>query len=227
MKIWGWQDNRISGLNDNLFAIIQSADDKENLVRAKIVTTSRELGNHYTSTFAGDGGDNKNSTVAGILQGGIWANEFESLKKFENRTLITKAQSLQIWTGFQGQSAPLELEFVAWSKDKAYDEVEGAIAMLEKWTSPQLNDSFVESAKNAIQNLMSGDSEVDDNVFGFTPVPLSISILSKRYDSLYVIQGLSQSQSEMFIMDNGNRTKQTVSLSLVSRTGLSKDQFKM
>jgi hypothetical protein len=220
--LWGWQYQDTNGLNDHLFAIISSKDDYENIVRGRVVNTSSSLQNEYSSVFSGTGADNRHTTVAGILQGGIWANEFESLKKFENRTLITKAQSLQIWTGFQSQQAPLSLEFIAFRDPKL--EVEGAISILEKWCSPQLNESMVDTAKNAIQNLIKA-GEPDDTVFGYTPTHLSISFFGRRYNSVYVIDSISQSQDEIEIEGGGLRTRQIVELSLQSRMGLTKDEI--
>lgn len=222
MKLWGWQYEQTLGLSDGLFILMQSPLDLDNAVRARIVSMSQSLSNNYSNVFEGSGADQKHSSIAGVLQGGIWANEFESLKKFENRTLITKAQSLQIWGGFASQSISLTLEFIALQDPRV--EVEGAIATLERWASPQLNDSFVDTAKKALENLMSSDT-VDDSVFGYTPSPITLNFLSKRYNSQYVITGVEQSQERMVINQNHLRLEQTVSLSLSSRTGLSRDQF--
>jgi len=213
----GWQSHHISGLNPSLFAIISGKGGEP--VRGRIVSRSSTLNNNWASKFEGTDADSKSPTIAGILQSGVWADSVSALKALEGKTLVTKAQTLQIWTGLQAQTLSLELEFVAMSNPML--EVEQPIRQLEYWASPKLHKTSLETAKVALDSIRAGGKASSD-VFGDIPDTINVDFMSKRYNAIYVIDEISQQEDKILIDKSGNRVKMTVSLSLKSKEGITK-----
>ena len=103
----GWQQDR--GLNPNLFVILQDKVSGTS-VRARIISYSVSNQAEWANKFEGTDGDSQFSMTSAILQNGEFAKELDSemAMQLAGKTLITKAQSTQIWTGLQPQSISFE-----------------------------------------------------------------------------------------------------------------------
>jgi len=212
----GWQSKHISGLSPSLFVIISASGES---VRAKIVSRGSTLTNNWANKFEGTDADSKSPTIAGILQSGVWADNISALKALEGKTLVTKAQTLQVWTGLQAQTLNLELEFIA--MDNAKLEVEQAIRQLEYWASPKLHENTIETAKVALDAVRAG-AKASSSVFGDIPNFVTVDFMSKRYNAIYVIDDITQQEDKIMVDKNGNRIKMTVSVTLKSKEGITK-----
>jgi len=189
--VYGWQSQDIQTLDPNLFALISSPND-DVMVRGLIVSKDLSQSNNYANKFEGTDADSKSPTVAGILQSGVWANEFEFLKKLEGKTLMTKAQTIQIFTGLDPLDLNLEIEFIA-QRDTDL-EVEKAIQQLEYWKAPLLKDNSFQTAKEVFDKVISGSGDYE-SVFGEIPNEVNLSFMDKRYNTTFIIESISSSSN--------------------------------
>ena len=230
----GWQQER--GLNPNLFVILQDKVSGTS-VRARIISYSVSNQAEWANKFEGTDGDSQFSTTSAILQSGEFAESIgsEMLARFAGKTLITKAQSIQVWTGLQPQSISLELEFRAFS-DPIY-EVEAPIQELTRMMSPTLNDNVLDSVKKVLEKnkgmaTSKGTTQGDINkategkVLGIVPSKIAVSLFKKRFNGTYRIESMEESIDQVRVDSNGNRIYQIVSLTLGSSEGITKNDVK-
>lgn len=214
----GWSN--IGEMNHNLFAIIQ--DTKTGAaVRGRIISYSISDQQEWQNKFENMDDSNK----IAILQAGVMADDLgmEKLKKLADKTLITQAQSMQVWTGIPPQSITLELEFRALRNP--YSEVEAPIAMLRKMQAPSLKKSLTSEAKKVLAEVKSGSQKaLTSRVLGDVPSEISIQMLGIRFNGLYVIESLDES-GEGFEIKGNSRIKQDVSITFGSRLPVVKDSL--
>jgi len=240
--IYGWQSQDIQTLDPNLFALISSPND-DVMVRGLIVSKDVSQSNNYANKFEGTDADSRSPTFAGILQSGVWSNELEFLRGLEGKTLMTKAQTIQIFTGLDPLDLNLEIEFIA-QRDTDL-EVEKAIQQLEYWKAPLLKDNSLavgaeeyqrlkgvisktitaKTDKEVFDKVMSGIKGMADNIFGEIPNELNISFMDKRYNTTFVIESISMNEDKIMRHRDGGRIRQKVSLSLKSKTGITKNDL--
>ncbi len=226
----GWQQDR--GLNPNLFVILQDKVSGTS-VRARIISYSVSNQAEWANKFEGTDGDSQFSMTSAILQNGEFAKELDSetAMQLAGKTLITKAQSTQIWTGLQPQSISLELEFRAFSDP--INEVEAPIQELTRMMSPILNDNVLDSGKKALEESKSMatskgttqssiDKATEGKVLGVVPAKIAVSLFKKRFNATYRIESMEESVDEVKIDGSGNRVYQRISLSLGSSEGITK-----
>lgn len=221
---YGWQSER--GLNPNLFVTLQDKVSGVS-VRARIISYSVSNQAEWENKFEGTDGDSQYGKTTALLQNGSLADETgsETLKKLEGKTLITKAQSIQVWTGLQPQNITLELEFRAFNDAKT--EVESPIQELTKMMSPVLNDNILHAVKSTTDKTKANTAEdteqtQDGSLLGTVPAKIAVSLFSKRFNATYRIESMDESIDEMRIDGAGNRVYQVVSLTLGSSVGLTK-----
>jgi len=212
----GWQTKHISGLSPSLFAVIN------NTVRGRIVNRGSTLSSNWSNKFEGTDADSQSPTIAGVLQSGVWADAHPALGALKGKTLVTKAQTLQVWTGLQAQTLDLELEFQAFDNPKL--EVEEPIRQLELWASPKLHKTSLETAKVALDAIMASGSmgDTSPSVFGDIPDFVDVDFMGKRYNAVYVIDSIAQQEDTIMVDKNGDRIKMNISLSLKSKEGVTK-----
>lgn len=233
-SVLGWQQAHMGELNPNLFVTFQ---DKKTgtFVRARIISYSVSNQAEWANKFEGSDADSKVPTISAILQSGIYSDKSDKLSHLAGKTLITKAQSVQVWTGLQPQEVSFELEFRAFTN--ASQEVEQPIQALIKMMSPQLNNNMLSNASALLAgsfldeiltttdkaNKIAGSiSEKDAKLLGEVPSDISVSFLSKRFNSTYRIESMEESIDEIKIDRQGNRVYQIVSLTLGSTAGIMK-----
>jgi len=219
--IYGWQSKDIQTLDPNLFVLISSPND-EVMVRGLIVSKDVSQSNNYANKFEGTDADSKSPTIAGILQSGVWSNELELLKRLEGKTLMTKAQTIQIFTGLDPLDLNLEIEFIALRDTDL--EVEKPIQQLEYWKAPLLKDNSFQTAKEVFDKVMSGSGDYD-SVFGEIPNEVNISFMEKRYNTTFIIESISINEDKIMRHRDGGRIRQKVSLGLKSKTGITKNDL--
>lgn len=236
----GWQEQHIGELNRNLFVVIQ--DKKESVsVRGRIVSYSVSNSAEWQNKFEGQDADGRYPMLAAIAQSGIWSDKLQMIDALQGRTLISSAQSIQVWTGLMPQEVSLEIEFRAFSN--ALLEVERPIQALLRMQAPILNKTFIDSAQKAIDNLNSdagavdkfvkegtkeekttGETQKRDTVLGYTPNKISIDFLGKRFNNIdYRIENVTEAVDGLNIDRNGNRVHQIVSMTFGSSIGIMKD----
>lgn len=230
-KSLGWQNER--GLNPNLFVTLQDKVSGVS-VRGRIISYSISNQADWANKFEGSDGDSKLPILSAILQSGAYSDSVDALKAFENRTLITKAQSVQVWTGIQPQNISMEIEFRAFSDPLT--EVEEPIQELTRMMSPVLNDNSIETAKRIAESSKpNGDKKltqedlnkkVEESSLGRVPSKIAVSLFSKRFNATYRIESMDESVDEMKIDGAGNRVYQVVSLTLGSSVGITKQDIK-
>lgn len=216
-----------AGLNENLFITLQ---DKENgtSVKARIISYSISNQADWVNKFEGMDGDSKVPLMSALLQGGAYSKDIEVLKELTAKTLITKAQSIQVWTGLQPQSISLELEFKA-TVDPVL-EVEQPIQKLVRMMSPALKDTSIDTIDavfSSVKALLASGANAQSvktavAPLGDVPSDIAITFFRKRFNSTYRIEGLEESVDEVRIDAVGNRIYQIVSLTLGSTTGIMK-----
>ena len=224
----GWQDER--GLNPNLFVTIQDKVSGVS-VRGRIISYNVSNQAEWENKFEGTDGDSQYGKLTALLQNGSFAGQVgsDTLKKLEGKTMVTKAQSIQVWTGLQPQNINLEIEFRAFND--AVSEVEAPIQELTKMMSPVLNDNSIDAMEKFWNNNEANTNSLtkeelkqvaDGNLLGVVPSKIAVSLFSKRFNATYRIESMDESVDEMRIDGNGNRVYQVVSLSLGSSGGITK-----
>ncbi len=226
----GWQQER--GLNPNLFVTLQDKVSGVS-VRGRIISYSVSNQAEWANKFEGSDADSKLPISTAILQSGAFAKELEFLQDLEGRTMITKAQSIQVWTGLQPQNISLEIEFRAFNDPVS--EVEAPIQELVKMMSPVLKDTTYDSAKKWLEgSKKEGTSKEQSNpkldaegdFTGIVPSKIAVSLFGKRFNATYRIESMDESVDEMKIDGAGNRIYQVVSLTLGSSVGITKSDIK-
>jgi len=226
----------LQGLNENLFVTIQDIENGTS-ARGRIVSYSVSNQAEWANRFEGSSGDSRFPTITALLQSGELAKEIgsDAFMKLRSKTTITKAQSVQVWTGIQPQSIDLQIEFMAFTN--AYTEVEAPIQELVRMQSPVLNDNVIQSAekafdteqKKAVEGGKTQDEinkETGGGFFGTVPSKIAVSLFGKRFNATYRIESMEESVDEIKIDSAGNRIYQVVSLSLGSSAGIMKDDVK-
>ena len=223
--VYGWQDEDVQGLDSNLFVLFSSPNDNEDVfVRGLILNKNKSQNNNYANKFEGTDADSKSPTIAGILQSGVWSNEINGLKELEGKTLITKAQTVQIFTGIEPISLDLEIEFIA--QRDTFLEVENAIKQLEHWASPRLKNNSFETLKQTYDKIIKGTLVADyKEILGDIPNEVNVSFMQKRYNTTFIIESISESEEKIMLHKSGGRIRQKISLSLKSRTGITKNDL--
>jgi hypothetical protein len=190
-----------------------------------LVTSSESNTTNFASKFEDTNIDNQLSSTSSLLQAGEYADKWKALEKFKGRTLITKASTTQVWAGVAPQSISLSLEFKAFTDPQL--EVEKPIKELMKIYSPELVKNQLENTENIIKELWKSGTkaEISKTALGYTPNPISISIMEKYYSLVYFIESINLSQDRVMIDRNGDRIYQVVELSLGSRQGLTKEEL--
>jgi hypothetical protein len=227
--VLGWQQIHMGELNPNLFVTFQ---DKKTgvMVRGRILSYSISDQAEWQNKFEGTDADGKLPTLSAILQSAIYAENSDILRSVAGKTLITKAQSVQVWTGMQPQEITLEVEFRAFSN--ASIEVEQAIQALRKMSAPQLKDHMLDSVSKALNGVEVDKALTDEQkakkisgmeALGDVPSEIAVSITQKRFNSTYRIENITESVEEFQIDRKGNRIYQVVSITLGSKAGIMKD----
>ena len=225
-QVAGWTN--FGNLNSNMFVKIQDTEYGD-MVIGRLVSYSLSNESTWENKFEGMDEDSKQPFLAGVIQSGELAESlgWEALGKLKGKTLITEAQSQQIWTGIQTLNISIEIEFKAFAD--AYSEVELPIAMLYKMQSPILSGSKVESAKTALNNTLATKdvNESSSGILGDIPKEISLDFLNKRFNSLYVLESISEDVDHIKIDKSGNRIYQRVSLQFGSVKGITKDKIQI
>ena len=221
----GVQDT--GGFNENPFITLQ--DKKRGTsVRGRIISYSISNQADWVNRFEGMDADSKIPLVSAILQGGSYSDDIEVLKALTAKTLITQAQSIQVWTGFQPQSISLEIEFRAYTDPLV--EVERPIQELLRMMSPELKTTSLkvaEEAMSSIRELLKANATVESietatEAFGNAPSEIAITFFRKRFNATYRIESMEESVDEVKIDAYGNRIYQIISLTLGSTKGIMK-----
>ena len=231
----GWTN--FGSLSPHHFATITETNGGD-MVIGRIISYSISNENNWENTFEGMDEDSKNPFMAGIIQSGDLANTmgWEALQKLQGKTLVTEAQSVQIWRGIQPQSISLELEFKAFSS--AYSEVELPIQYLTRMQAPRLSTSKVEAlakTKDDVIALKNAKNEAERStilgklkgVLGDVPSFVTVDFLGKRFEVDYVIESVSEDVDAVRVDADGNRIRQVVNLTLGSKSGVVKDKIKV
>ena len=221
----GVQDT--GGFNENLFIVLQDKES-DTSVRGRIISYSISNQADWVNRFEGLDADSKMPILSALLQGGSYSDDIDVLKALTAKTLITQAQSIQIWTGFQPQSISLEIEFRAYTDPLV--EVERPIQELLKMMSPKLKVTSLAVAGKAMSTVgellksksSAGAVEKAVEAFGDTPSDIAITFFRKRFNATYRIESMEESVDEVKIDAFGNRIYQIVSLTLGSTMGIMK-----
>ncbi|MFT7880425.1 MAG: hypothetical protein ABXS91_08535 [Sulfurimonas sp.] len=219
-------------LNQNLFVTFQ---DKSSgvMVRGRILSYSISDQAEWQNKFEGTDGDGKTPMLSAILQSGIFAENENVIAGLAGKTLITKAQSVQVWTGMQPQEITVEVEFRAFSN--ASIEVEQAIQALRKMNAPELKEHVLDATSKAINSMVLDKSLSNEDkarelsktdALGDVPSDIAFSITQRRFNATYRIENISESVEELQIDRNGNRVYQVVSITLGSKAGIMKSDVK-
>ncbi|NOR58058.1 MAG: hypothetical protein GQ474_05995 [Sulfurimonas sp.] len=238
--VLGWQQSDIGELNDALFVTLQ--DKKTNVtVKGRVISYSVSNQSEWANKFEGSDADSKAPRLSAILQSGVYSDHSGRLGALEGKTLINKAQTVQVWTGMQPQEISLEIEFRAFRN--ASQEVEQPIQALLKMMSPQLNDNVISATKALFSDLsldgvLSTFSSSDEKAntiakglegsadkLGVIPSAIAISLFNKRFSTSYRLESLNENVDEIKVDRQGNRVYQVVSLSLGSTTGIMKSDI--
>ncbi|WP_294958811.1 hypothetical protein [Sulfurovum sp.] len=218
------------GLNPHLFVTLQDKVSGTS-VKARIISYSISNQAEWANKFEGTDGDSKVPILSAILQSGMYSDKLDVLEALNSKTLITKAQSIQVWSGLQPQNISMELEFRAFSDPVT--EVEAPIQELLKMMSPVLKNtsldmamSTFEAVKGLLKNKGATAKQVHaatDGKLGETPSKIAVSLFGKRFSgATYRIESMEESVDEVRIDSSGNRIYQVVSLSLGSSEGITK-----
>lgn len=230
--VLGWQQIHMGELNPNLFVTFQ---DKKTgvMVRGRILSYAISDQAEWQNKFEGTDADGKTPTLSAILQSGIYSENDSLLLSLAGKTLITKAQSVQVWTGLQPQELSLEVEFRAFSN--ASIEVEQAIQALRKMNAPELKEHFLDTTSQVLNGLTLDEALSDEekskkisgtDALGDVPSDIAVSIVQKRFNATYRIENISESTEELQIDRSGNRIYQVVSITLGSKAGIMKTDVK-
>jgi len=221
----GWTDT--GHLNDWLFCTITDFCDNREVV-GKIISMSTSQSSQWTTKMEQDNVDDKLPWTAILQTGGLGQIVASDLvEAFKGRTHYTKSQTRLVWTGTAPVDIQLEVEFLA-IKDPDL-EVGTPIQWLRKMVAPQLKESLIDSYKDVISSTISNISagvkpDIDklDDILGYTPHPITLSIFEYVFLTEYYMTSISVSDSEMLIVKDGYSIKQIASMSFMSVDALNK-----
>ena len=216
------------GLNENLYIVLQDKESGDS-VRGRIVSYSISNQSEWANKFEGMDGDSRIPIMSALLQSGAYSDDIEILEALNAKTLITKAQSIQVWTGLLPQSISLEIEFRAFSDPVM--EVEEPIQKLLKMMSPVLENTSIktiEKITSKVKDMLKNGTTADaikkiTEPFGDVPSEIAIAFFRKRFNATYRIESMEENVDEVRIDARGNRIYQVVSLTLGSTKGIVKD----
>jgi len=228
-SICGWTNK--SELNAHLFVTIQDTKTFD-AVRGRVASHSFSNEANWESKFEDMNGDNKSMGIAALTQQEQLNAIFktEAFNFLAGKTLITKAQSTQVWAGNAPLTLSIEVEFRAFND--AYNEVELPIAKLFKMQSPELHGNIgdalraLQTDKKADANAVKPTALGAVSALGTVPNAIDVSIGNKAFRSLYRLESVSVSEDERKIDKAGNRLEATVSLEFGSYAGLNKSDVK-
>ncbi|MGW8169643.1 MAG: hypothetical protein ACWGHH_06530 [Sulfurovaceae bacterium] len=232
----GWQE---SGLYKGLFATLYSRDEPNIQVRGKVVSCSISDNQNWESPFEefddkGMFGTNGVGKFVAWLQSGGANTTFDSnkhkdlLEKFAQKTLVTKMQSLQIWSGSQPRVISMTLNFHAFRD--ANREVTMPVAALQRMALPSLKENGLEEAKKAFQEIKNADDKQGilnaiTQIPSKTPPIITCEYLGKSYNDGYIIDTVDVSWDKAQLDSRGNFIDQDVQISLKSRYSLSQENI--
>lgn len=229
MNVYGW-DIQQSGIHPSLFSIISVANDPDNAVPippelaftaviGKTVSSSISNSNNWESSLEANGIESNFSISSALLQTGEMEKLWTDKPEFSGRTLVNIAQSTQVWRGVEPLSISLTLEFVAFRN--AYLEVEAPIQMLYLMQAPNLRKGVAKTIAGKAKDLTTGANKEDiKNAMGEVPRALNLSITSKRFNAIYVLESISEDEDEVKRDRFGNRIRQQVNLSFKSKRAI-------
>jgi len=231
MEVLGYQYEQTKRYHPSLYVVISEHNESgyegssQSIIRGRYVTSNLSNTTNWVNKFEDTNIDNQLSSTTALLQAGEYADKWKALEKFKNRTLITKASTTQIWAGVAPQSISLTIEFKAFTD--AQLEVERPIQELMRMFSPFLIENQLANTETLIKDLWdsNGSAEVSKTSLGYTPNPISISILQRYYSMVYLIESINISKDRVMIDDNGDTIYQEVELSLGSRKGITKEEL--
>jgi len=221
----GWVDT--GHLNDWLFCTITDFCGNIEVV-GKIISMSTSQSSQWTTKMEQDNIDDKLPWTAILQTGGLGQIVSSDLvEAFKGRTHYTKSQTRLVWTGTAPIDIQLEVEFLA-IKDPDL-EVGTPIQWLRKMVAPELKESLIDSYKDIISSTISGisagvkpDIGELDNILGYVPHPITLSIFDYVFATEYYMTSIDVSDSEMLIIKDGHSIKQVASMSFMSVDALNK-----
>jgi len=221
----GWVDT--GHLNDWLFCTITDFCDNIEVV-GKIISISTSQSSQWTTKMEQDNVDDKLPWTAILQTGGLGQIVSSDLiEAFRGRTHYTKSQTRLVWTGTSPVDIQLEVEFLAIKNPDL--EVGTPIQWLRKMVAPELKESLIDSYKDVISSTVSNisagikpDINELDNILGYTPHPITLSIFEYVFATDYYMTSISISDSEMLIIKDGHSIKQVASMSFMSIDALNK-----
>ena len=219
----GWTN--FGSLSPHLFVKIQDTEYQD-MVIGRLVSYSISNESTWENKFEGLDEDSKQPFWAGLIQAGDFASTvgWEGLEKLKGKTLVTEAQSQQIWTGIQPLNVSMEVEFKAFHD--AYTEVELPIQYLFRMQSPVLSKSKPEAIKKVLDDAKAKERITDElnGILGDTPKAISIDFLNKRFNEMYVLESMSVDVDSIKVDKLGNKIQQTVSLQFGSVKGITREK---
>ena len=228
-SIVGWTEN--SEISSHYFVIFQDTKTLTS-VRARIIDYSISGDSQWESKFENSNGDNRSMGIAGLTQQGQLGEIFktDALNFLKGKTLITKAQSTQVWAGDSPMEVSIEVEFFAFRD--AYKEVELPILKLMKMKSPELHGNIGDTLRSITASKKSASDGVKGAVtnavstLGDVPNAIDIDFMGRNYRGAYRLESISVSSDELRLDKNGNRIQATVSLQFGSFAAISKSDIK-
>jgi hypothetical protein len=231
MEVLGYQYEHTRRYHPSLYVLISEINHSNHpnpspyIIRGRHITSSISNTSNWVNKFEDTNIDNQLSSTTALLQAGEYADKWKSLEKFKGRTLITKASTTQIWAGVAPQSISLTLEFRAFRN--AQLEVERPIQELMRIFSPKLIKNQLQNTETLIKDLWdsNGSAEISKTALGYTPNPISVSILQKYYSMIYFIESMNISKDRLMLDSNGDTIYQEVELTLGSRQAITKEEL--
>ncbi len=221
MNTIGWKDN--GTYSKHFFCEIASVGNPSDVVRGRIVSYSISSSNTFESALEGYSADGKFATTSALMQTGIIESIIGSSNpQLKGKTLVSLESSIQVWRGAEPLQVSLSLEFVAFQgKGSAYSQVDYPIQILHKMVSPFLNNSTaLQALKIDSKTFSEGVSNAVLSSMGRVPFDIILDFMSQRFKSLYVLESVNEDTDNLQLDSNGNRVRQTVSLSFKSKRAI-------
>lgn len=235
-EVLGWRNRR--GLNDSFFVTIyplktSSFPLSDEMLKYCVVGRKKGSSENVSTTWEtplqGNGLESMlNSTLLTNAQSGA-IDSLTDTDYLKGKTLVTRKETLSIFTQAQPIEKDFTLEFVA-QKD-AMIEVEAPYRFLQKLASPQLVDGFLERLKGGLETLNEGSLRKianDRELIGETPLNVAIMIGNQRilHGELRV-QSVSSSEDELSLTTAGVVAYREVQITLNSDKAINRDQIKI
>ena len=226
LLVRGW-DIENTTLSPHLFAIFTDICNGGQ-VNGLLTSINVGIGSEWDSKMSQDNIDDKVSWSSILQTGGLGqVVDADIIKAFKGRTHFTKDQTRQIWTGTSPVDINIEVAFVAITNP--LQEVASAIALLQRMTSPTIKDSLVDSYKDVLNATINGirdgkapqPSELN-NILGFIPSEITISVLDELFDAKYILMSVDYSDGDILRNKDGVMMAANVSLQFKSTTSLNK-----